>query len=101
MTQWFAFDARDPLQRNLLIAGVGFNPSNLIGSAPPEHRFGDDGFFEHVVKEFDDMTLGSEEVQVAIDHHAIKGVINELNPGGEECNKELHRRPPLGQAAQG
>src|SRR5215471_7009643 len=100
MAHGLALVPRNPLQRDVMILGVGFNPANVVGGASAEHRFGNDRFMKYVVEELHHMGLGAEKVQVAIKHDAIKAVINELNPRGEKLNKELHRRSPPGCVAR-
>jgi hypothetical protein len=100
MAEGFAFDPGNPLQRDLAISRIAFDPVDVLGGALPENGFGNDGLFAHLLEEDHDVAFGPEEIQVTIDHNAIEGVINELNPGRKELNQELHRRPSPGRVAR-
>lgn len=94
MAERFAFAvARHPDQRDLAITRIGLDPADVVIGPATKDLFGDDRFFEDVMKEMNDVVLGSEKIQVAIDHDSIKAMINELNPRGEKSKKKVHRRP--------
>jgi len=102
MAKGLAFGvAGRPDQRDFAIAGVAFHPADVMGGAATEDLFGNDGFFEDVAEEVDDVMFGAKEVQVTGNDDAIKAVINELNPRGEQFSKEAHRRPFSGSSGPG
>jgi len=81
MAEGFAFSvAGNPDQRDLGILCVAFDPADVLGGALSEDRLGDDGLSADLLEKDHDVAFGAEEIQVAVDHDAIEGVIYELNP---------------------
>lgn len=78
-----------------MIGRVSSDPSVVVIAPRAQYFFGNPGYAADMMEERNDAAFLKKKAQVAIDDHAVKTMIIELQPAPEESQKEVHRRSPV------
>jgi hypothetical protein len=80
-----------PLNRNVMVASVGFYPMLVVSCSLPQYRLGNGVDAMHVAKEINDVLRTSEQREIALDDDAIKTVVYKDKQAGKQLAEGFHR----------
>lgn len=84
-----------PLEWDLMVTGIGFDPGLVSLGSFHEDFFGNAGDTENLTEEVDDVFRAREHGEIPVDDDSVKAMVNEDDHGGKEFDKSIHRRSSL------
>jgi hypothetical protein len=76
-----------PLDREPMIAGVGFHPGLVIGGALAEHLLADGRNADHVAEEVHHLLGPRQAAEVTVNDNAVEAVIDESQHVAEQLGE--------------
>src|SRR5882672_5688980 len=84
-----------PLDGDVVVAGVSFNPVLVVVGALAEHFFVHHRHAEDLVEEVDDLLRPRQTAQVTMDDDAVEAVVYKNQQAGIQLCKKFHRSSVL------
>src|SRR6202158_2378580 len=91
----FADSLFGPLDGNVVVAGVSFNPILVVVSTPAEHFLVHRRHAEDFAEEVDDVLGPRQTAQVAMDDDAVEAVVYKNQQAGIQLREKFHRSSVL------
>ena len=91
----FADSLFGPLDGDVVVAGVSFNPVLVVVGALAEHFFVHHRHAEDLVEEVDDLLRPRQTAQVTMDDDAVEAVVYKNQQAGIQLCKKFHRSSGL------
>ena len=83
-----------PLDRDRMIARIGFHPALVIVRPLAQHLLADLGDTDDVAEEVHDQLRPRQRCQIAVNDNAIEAVIDEDQELAEQLGEDVHRLAP-------
>src|SRR5580693_729716 len=90
----FANTLLSPLDRDLVVAGVGIHPVPVIVGSLPEHFLAHHWNPEDLANEVDHLFGPGQPAEIPVDDNAVEAVIYKNQHAAKQLCKSLHRSPP-------
>jgi hypothetical protein len=91
----FADSLFGPLDGNVVVAGVSFNPVLVVVGALAEHFFVNHWHAEYLVEEVGDLLGPRQTAQVAMDDDAVEAMVYKNQQAGIQLCEKFHRSSVL------
>src|SRR5215469_7438065 len=91
---FLAYPLFGPLDREPMIAGVGFDPGLVVGGAPAQDLLADRRNTDHVAEEVHHLRGPRQAAEVTVNDNAVKAVVDERQHVAKQLGKQFHGSPP-------